>query len=199
MEASNRTFCREGKNFARDWRSINPRWQATESRPSFGMLCDSWLCNRCRHCLRASCSHYGNLKVNLELKKMTSNEQHTYQSALGFIKAQKHTSAILIMNPEINQIYDNAADLLINQKKSAHETKNILISQGVDEHSASTIVANLEQEIDAAKKTGAQKDMLYGALWCIGGIIATVADFGYIFWGAILFGAIQFFRGAANS
>jgi hypothetical protein len=44
----------------------------------------------------------------------------------------------------------------------------------------------------------ANKDMLYGALWCIGGIIATISDLGYIFWGAIVFGAIQFFRGLLN-
>jgi len=44
----------------------------------------------------------------------------------------------------------------------------------------------------------ANKNMLYGALWCVGGIIATAADFGYIFWGAIMFGAIQFFRGLPN-
>lgn len=41
--------------------------------------------------------------------------------------------------------------------------------------------------------------MIYGALWCIGGIIATVADIGFIFWGAIVFGAVQFIKGAINS
>ncbi len=41
--------------------------------------------------------------------------------------------------------------------------------------------------------------MLYDALWCIGGIIATVADIGYIFWEAILFGGIQFIKGVSNS
>jgi len=36
--------------------------------------------------------------------------------------------------------------------------------------------------------------MIFGALWCIGGTVATITDIGYIFWGAILFGAIQFFE-----
>lgn len=44
----------------------------------------------------------------------------------------------------------------------------------------------------------AQKDMLYGALWCVGGLVLTMAHIGFIFWGAIVFGAIQFFRGIAN-
>jgi len=39
---------------------------------------------------------------------------------------------------------------------------------------------------------------MYGALWCVGGIIATMSDIGAIFWGAIIFGAIQFFKGLSN-
>lgn len=56
-----------------------------------------------------------------------------------------------------------------------------------------------EQEYISAKKKQAENDMLYGALWCIGGIIATAAHIGFIFWGAILFGGIQFFRGLSNA
>jgi hypothetical protein len=44
-----------------------------------------------------------------------------------------------------------------------------------------------------------RKDMIFGAMWFIGGVIATVADIGYIFYGAIIVGAIQFFRGLSNS
>ena len=38
-------------------------------------------------------------------------------------------------------------------------------------------------------------EILWGAVWCIGGIVATVADFGYVFWGAIVFGGIQLVQG----
>ncbi|MES2288077.1 MAG: hypothetical protein V4547_20490 [Bacteroidota bacterium] len=48
-------------------------------------------------------------------------------------------------------------------------------------------------------KEKAKRDMLFGALWCIGGIIATSAHIGFIFWGAIVFGGIQFFRGLINN
>ena len=99
----------------------------------------------------------------------------------------------------INQIYDFAANLLVNEGRSAIETKNALIDQGLDEESADIVVSNLEKQIKDAKKEGAKKDMLFGALWCIGGTFATVADFGFIFWGAIVFGAIQFIKGAANA
>lgn len=70
-----------------------------------------------------------------------------------------------------------------------------MLEQGLDEESASIVVSNLEQQIEDAKKERSNKDMLYGALWCIGGIIATAADTGFIFWGAIVFGGIQFFKG----
>jgi hypothetical protein len=98
-----------------------------------------------------------------------------------------------------NQIYEYAANLLVHQKKNTNETINALIEKGLDKESATTIVSNLEQQIQEAKKERANKDMLYGALWCIGGIVATAADIGFIFWGAIVFGAIQFIKGAANS
>ena len=98
-----------------------------------------------------------------------------------------------------NQIYEYATNLMIDEKKNSTETKEALISRGLDEENASAVVSNLEQQISTAKKSRANKDMLYGALWCIGGTIATVANFGYIFWGAILFGAIQFIKGVVNS
>lgn len=99
----------------------------------------------------------------------------------------------------VNQIYEYAANLLVNEKKSATETKNALIAEGLDEESAAIVVSKLEQQMNDARKEAANKDMLYGAMWCIGGIVATVADFGYIFWGAIIFGAIQFIKGAMKS
>jgi hypothetical protein len=57
-----------------------------------------------------------------------------------------------------------------------------------------------------ARREDAEKDMLHGALWCVGGIVVTVATYAaasgggayVVAWGAILFGAIQFLRGAAR-
>ena len=107
----------------------------------------------------------------------------------------------------VNQIYEYAANHMVKEKKSAIETKNALIAQGLDEESASVVVANLEQQIKQAKKERANKDMLYGALWCIGGIIVTAITYSaasgggtyVIAWGAILFGAIQFIKGVVNA
>jgi hypothetical protein len=108
----------------------------------------------------------------------------------------------------VGQIYDYATDLMVNQKKSAEETINILIGQGLNKERASVIVGNLEQQIKDIKKKKANRDMLYGALWCGGGVIVTVVTYSnassggggsyVIAWGAILFGAIQFIKGFIN-
>lgn len=107
----------------------------------------------------------------------------------------------------INQIYDYAASLVLKEKKSYTETKAALIAQGIDEESASTIVTNLEEEINGAKKKQANKDMRNGALWCVGGIIVTAVTYSnasgggtyVVTWGAIIFGAVQFFKGLFNA
>ncbi len=99
----------------------------------------------------------------------------------------------------VQEIYDHAAQLMVNEERSADDTKKVLMERGVDEPFADMIVSKLEQEIYDAKKEAANKDMLYGALWCVGGIIGTISGIGLIFWGAIIFGAIQFGKGVLNS
>jgi hypothetical protein len=70
---------------------------------------------------------------------------------------------------------------------------------GLDSNSAQIVVSNIENRIDTKPDGDGTQDMIFGALWCVGGIIATLADIGYNFWGAIVFGAIQFFRGLSKS
>ncbi|MES2776477.1 MAG: hypothetical protein V4722_20030 [Bacteroidota bacterium] len=98
-----------------------------------------------------------------------------------------------------DQVYAHAANLMVHQKMSHQDVQIALVEKGLDAESAATVVTNLGTEIRAIKKDRAQKDMLYGALWCIGGTVATLAEVGFIFWGAIVFGGIQFFKGVANS
>ena len=95
----------------------------------------------------------------------------------------------------VDQIYDYTANLLVKENKSPSEVKKALMEEGIEEESSSVIVDINEIE----KKSQAIKDMQYGALWCVGGIVMTVADVGYIFWGAIVFGGYQFLKGAMNS
>ncbi|WP_430814381.1 hypothetical protein [Carboxylicivirga sp. RSCT41] len=99
----------------------------------------------------------------------------------------------------VDQIYNFAANLMVNEKKNASETRAALVEQGLSEDVAGTVVKNLQSQISDAKKKRANKDILWGAIWCVGGIVATAAEIGYIFWGAIVFGGIQLIRGLINS
>lgn len=98
----------------------------------------------------------------------------------------------------LQELYDLAANQLLNNKKNSDEVKNLLIERGLSADAAYTILRDVEGEIKRHKTDAARKDMLYGALWCVGGTIATVANVGFIFWGAIVFGGVQLIKGAVN-
>jgi len=95
-------------------------------------------------------------------------------------------------------LYQYAANLLANGNKSGAEVERLLMLKGLAADEASSIVRELENPILDAKKAQAKKDMLHGGLWCIGGLALTLADVGFVFWGAILFGGIQFIKGVTN-
>jgi len=97
-----------------------------------------------------------------------------------------------------NQLYNYAANLLITQDKSAYETTAALVEKGLSAENAAIIVAKLEEQIEDAEQEKAKKDMIYGGLWCVGGTVLTLANVGFIFWGAIVFGGVQFFKGVIN-
>ena len=96
-----------------------------------------------------------------------------------------------------NYLYQYAANLLASGKSGA-EVERLLQLKGLAADTASTIVGELENPIQDARKAQAKKDMLHGGLWCVGGLALTLADVGFVFWGAILFGGIQFIKGVTN-
>ena len=77
-----------------------------------------------------------------------------------------------------------------------------LVAHGLDSRIAHDLVA--EARSRALREAG-RRNMVFGALWCIGGFVVTAVTYQaaanvgggpyVIAWGAILFGAIQFFRG----
>jgi hypothetical protein len=96
-----------------------------------------------------------------------------------------------------NYLYQYAANLLASGKSGA-EVERLLQLKGLAADTASTMVGELENPIQDARKAQAKKDMLHGGLWCVGGLALTLADVGFVFWGAILFGGIQFIKGVTN-
>ncbi|MBN1937834.1 MAG: hypothetical protein JW934_24480 [Anaerolineae bacterium] len=92
---------------------------------------------------------------------------------------------------------------LIQSKLPRAQVQDRLVAQGLDRQTAADVVDNLTRLHADARKKSAKKNMLYGALWCIGGIVVTVGTLALakgggsfvVAWGAIIFGAIQFFKG----
>ena len=84
-----------------------------------------------------------------------------------------------------------------------------LTEQGLDAREASVVVHHLERAHIEASKAAGRRNMVFGALWCLGGIALTALTYQaaanagggrvVLAWGAILFGGIQFVRGLIQS
>lgn len=96
----------------------------------------------------------------------------------------------------IEDVYNYAADLYINHKYSWSQIRYELINQGLSSADAETVVENLKGQEKEAKKSGANKLLRNGALWCGGGLFLTIITGGqYLFWGAIAYGGYLLIKG----
>ena len=106
----------------------------------------------------------------------------------------------------IQAIYKYAAEL-IKSGLSGQQVESQLVEKGLDQAAASIVVKNLMEARSKAINDAAKKNMIFGSLWLIGGCVVTAVTFAIasggggsyiIAWGAIVFGAIQFFRGLSQ-
>ena len=95
-------------------------------------------------------------------------------------------------------IIAEANRLLFEEDFTAEETIPRLVALGAEREFAAHVTGELMRQFRAQRKAQGQKDVLYGLMWLLGGAVLTAADIGYIFWGAIVFGGIQFFSGLAR-
>ncbi len=109
---------------------------------------------------------------------------------------------------ESEQMVENSNEEILND--NAKEFTASLIAEG---HSKASVVKFLEKdfelESDAAvhlylsvkgvfvrsKKGMAKRDVLFGMLWLSIGLVLTIGGYGFIFWGAIVFGVLQVSKG----
>jgi hypothetical protein len=95
---------------------------------------------------------------------------------------------------------------LINQGKSKAQIEAELKSTGLDQESVSSVVKRVVRLRRQANRDVAGRNILFGALFCIGGTVFTALSYQMaaehpgggtyvITWGAILFGGIQFLKG----
>ena len=103
----------------------------------------------------------------------------------------------------LRALFEYAAQL-VGAGNSQGEVESKLRERGVDAEVAQLITHKLFALRGEARKKAGSKNMLIGALWCVGGLAVTgltysaASDGGgtyIVTWGAIIFGAIQFFRG----
>jgi hypothetical protein len=99
-------------------------------------------------------------------------------------------------------VYEYAAQLMA-AKKSDGEIIQALTDKGLPEETARTVLANLRQaKSDVMHKEGV-KNMGFGALWAVGGIVVSLVSMQmasgggtyYMFWGAVAYGVFLFIRG----
>jgi hypothetical protein len=112
-------------------------------------------------------------------------------------------------NDMVQAVYEFAASQVVSGKKKS-QVETALLEKGLDAESAKIVTANVFKMRGDAISAAGKKNMLYGLLWCIGGAIVTAATYqmaanspnggSYVVaWGAIVFGGIQFLRGAAQA
>lgn len=103
------------------------------------------------------------------------------------------------------------AERLVQAGMSYAQVKKDLESCGLNGEDAVSVVDSVflaKNQTEDLKQAG-RKNMLAGALWCIGGIVVTAMTYDaaassptggsyVIAWGAIIFGAAQCFRGLAQ-
>lgn len=106
-------------------------------------------------------------------------------------------------NQSIEAVYNFAAQRMATGA-GPRVVEQELIQNGLDPQAAHTVVTELASVKSSAMRSSGLKNMGIGALFCIGGIVATAVTYGMasesggtyiIAWGPAIFGGIQFFRG----
>jgi hypothetical protein len=95
---------------------------------------------------------------------------------------------------------------LINQGKSRAQIESELKSIGLGQESVSGVVNRVFQLRKQAHRDVAGKNIMFGAIWCVGGTAVTALTYQmasgggtyFVAWGAILFGGIQFLKGVGQ-
>jgi hypothetical protein len=97
------------------------------------------------------------------------------------------------------EIYESAVSMVKSGKSDA-EVMTHLQDIGLQESEASVVLQNVTRYRTQEVESRGGTNMLYGALWCVGGIIATTATDGHVmFYGAIIYGGLRFLAGLAQS
>ncbi len=99
----------------------------------------------------------------------------------------------------IDDVYNYAADLIVNKGYNYEDAKKQLVNQGVDSEGAETVIKNIKEQIKEQKSQNSSDDIKWGLIWACGGILLTLITGGtYIFWGAVVYGGYRLIKGLIN-
>ena len=100
------------------------------------------------------------------------------------------------------EIYEYAADLMLVKGRSAKRTKELLMEKGLEAKDADIIITDLKEQIKKINNRKAEKDMLNGVLFFLGGVSTIMIYMNgrihLITLGVTAFGIGLFFRGLLN-
>lgn len=77
----------------------------------------------------------------------------------------------------------------------SNAVKMIMERKNVDQATAQEVVDEALKSLHSNSKKKGVRDIIIGGLFFVGGTVGTLANIGYIFWGAIIFGFIQMISG----
>ena len=129
---------------------------------------------------------------------MSGNSNETLVKILTVKRDQYQPEALEAAQQELEKRGLKLSDFTMSSEKPIYSEATFAGQYNINGTNTHT-QPDMDSMYNEALRKQANKDMLYGALWCVGGIVATMSDIGAIFWGAIVFGAIQFFKGLSNS
>jgi hypothetical protein len=114
------------------------------------------------------------------------------------METSNSTSEQILEKPSLQALKNSAFEWMIQHQKPSYEVVDLLMKQGATIDEATMIVNELENKFGKAHRNEAIKQMAMGGGICILGLVLTIAKTGFIFYGAIVFGAIRFFTGLYN-
>jgi hypothetical protein len=106
----------------------------------------------------------------------------------------------------LKAVFAYGANLMASGSSPA-EIEDKLVERGLGREPARIVVGKLSEIRSQARAKAGSRNMAIGAAWCIGGVVVTAVTYSaasegggtyIVTWGAIIFGAVQFFRGLAQ-
>jgi len=153
--------------------------------------CGKLVCDECKVVLTGKnyCNSCAN-KIILGEPETRVSAPETQRASVGRLEGQ-----------QVNNVVQEMVTQRLLEGKDKKKIVEELVKGGWTKESATQYFDNLELQFKQSPEgrqrlaSNYKRHMLYGVLWVVGGVIATMVIEGWFFWGAVVFGAIDFFRG----